>query len=202
MPIFSLSAKTSNKIEEPALVRSMFDTEALTVCAFLLFRYGSEFIRNPAHRRDRNHTPDCFKRYADDWRSQNLRALLIRHPHIDKILDGKKTWEIRGSRTLVRETIGLVASGSGTVIGVCDVNDCVGPLTPEQFRKNAKRAGMRPSEAELGYYRQTYAWVLEKPRLLKKPVPYEHPPGAIIWVTLDETVEREILKQLIGRHSG
>ena len=25
-------------------------------------------------------------------------ALLIRHPWIDMILDGKKTWEIRGSR--------------------------------------------------------------------------------------------------------
>ena len=76
-----------------------------------------------------------------------MRALLIRHPHIDKILEGTKTWEIRGSRTLFRERIALVASGSGTVVGVCDLVDCVGPLTPEQFRTNAKKAGMRPSEA-------------------------------------------------------
>jgi hypothetical protein len=125
-----------------------------------------------------------------------VRALLIRHPHIDNILDGKKTWEMRGSRTLVRETIGLIASGSGTVIGVCEVVDCVGPLTEEQFRKNAKKAGMRPSEAQLGYYRQTFAWVLEKPRLLKKPVRYEHPPGAIIWVKLDASVEKKINRQV------
>lgn len=76
--------------------------------------------------------------------------------------------------------------------------DCVGPLTQEQFRKNAKKAGMRPSEAQLGYYRQTYAWVLAKPRILKHRVPYEHPPGAIIWVTLNEQVERGVLKQLAG----
>lgn len=44
-----------------------------------------------------------------------LRALLIRHPWIDLILDGKKSWEIRGARTTIRGTVGLVASGSGTV---------------------------------------------------------------------------------------
>src|SRR5207249_10751001 len=107
-----------------------------------------------------------------------MRALLIRHPWIDMILDGKKVWEIRGSRTSVRGTIGLVPSGSGTVTGVCDVVDCVGPLTADEFRMNAKKAGMRPSEAKLGWYRQTYAWVLEKPRILKRPVKYQRPSGA------------------------
>jgi hypothetical protein len=130
-----------------------------------------------------------------------LRALLIRRPWIDLILDGKKTWEIRGSRTSVREAIGLVASGSGTVIGVCELIECVGPLTAEEFYKNAKKAGMRPSEAKLGWYPQTYAWVLAKPRILKRPVPYQHPSGAVIWVRLDDRVEREIHDQLAGhRH--
>ena len=125
-----------------------------------------------------------------------LRALLIRHPHIDKILNGKKCWEIRGSRTSVNGQGGLIASGSGTVVGACDLVDCVGPLTAEQFRKNAKKAGMLPSEAELGWYRQTYAWVLENSRMLKRPVPYQHPSGAVIWVRLDAKVERKIRKQL------
>jgi hypothetical protein len=125
-----------------------------------------------------------------------MRALLIRHPWIDKILDGEKTWEIRGSATSIRGTIGLVPSGSGTVIGVCDVVDCVGPLTAEAYRKNAKKAGMHPSEANLGWYRQTYAWVMTKPRYLKRPVPYQHPQGAVIWVCLDDKLERQILKQL------
>lgn len=125
-----------------------------------------------------------------------LRALLIRHPHIDKILDGKKIWEIRGSRTNIRGPIALIASRSGAVIGVCELIDCVGPLTANTFRKNAAKAGMRPSEAKLGGYRQTYAWVLAKPNYLKKPVAYKHPPGAIIWVTLDRRVERKILDQI------
>jgi hypothetical protein len=102
--------------------------------------------------------------------NEPLRALLIRRPWIDMILDGQKTWEIRGARTSVRGRIGLIASRSGTVIGVCDLVDCVGPLTAQEFRKNARKAGMRPTEATLGYYRQTFAWVMAKPRRLKLPV--------------------------------
>jgi len=117
------------------------------------------------------------------------RALLIRHPWIDKILAGEKTWEIRGSRTTIRGTIGLIPSASGTVAGACDVIDCVGPLSAEMFRKNAAKAGMTPSEATLGHYRNTYAWVLANPRRFAKPVPYKHPSGAVIWVSLDSKVE-------------
>jgi hypothetical protein len=125
-----------------------------------------------------------------------MRALLIRHPWIDLILDGEKTWEIRGSRTAIREVIALVPSGCGTIIGTCELVDCIGPLTSHNFRKHAEKAGMRPSEAKLGHYRQTYAWVLAKPRRLKTPVPYEHPSGAVIWVNLDQSVERKVTYQL------
>lgn len=124
-----------------------------------------------------------------------IRALLIRRQWIDKILDGKKTWEIRGSKTSIRGTIGLIPCGSGTVVGVCDVIDCVGPLSANMFRENATKAGMRPSEAKLGWYRNTYAWVLSNPRYLK-PVLYEHPSGAVIWVILDAAVKRAIQRQL------
>jgi hypothetical protein len=58
---------------------------------------------------------------------------------------------------------------------------------------------MRPSEATLGYYRQTYAWVLEKPRRLKQPVPYKHPSGAVIWVRLEAAVEKKFKVQLGDR---
>ncbi len=56
---------------------------------------------------------------------------------------------------------------------------------------------MRPSECKLGYYRNTYAWVLEKLQYLKKPVPYKHPSGAIIWVKLDRRVERKVLRSTV-----
>lgn len=125
-----------------------------------------------------------------------FRGLLIRHPSVDMILDGKKTWEIRGSRTAIREVIGLIPSGSGTITGFCEIVECKGPLTANAYRKNAAKAGMRPSEARLGRYRNTYAWVMAKPHYLKKPVPYKHPSGAVIWVCLDGKVERAIRNQL------
>jgi hypothetical protein len=125
-----------------------------------------------------------------------MRALLIRSPYVEKILDGKKTWEIRGSRTSVRGPIAFVRSGSSTVVGVCNVVDCVGPLTAEEFRQNARKAGLKPNEAALGYYKKTYAWVVAKPRWLKAPVPYVHPNGAVIWVKLDEGTERVVLRAL------
>src|ERR1700681_3688673 len=98
-----------------------------------------------------------------------MRALMIRHPHIDRILEGKKTWEIRRQKTLIRETIGLIASGSGTIIGVCELKDCKGPLTQEQFYENAKKAGILPNQAQLGNWR-LYAWVVKEPRILNRPV--------------------------------
>ena len=122
----------------------------------------------------------------------SMRALIIRSPHIEKILDGRKIWEIRGSRTDVREQVGLVRSGSGTIIGVCDVVDCIPILTDEQFRRNARKAGSKPSEVSLGYYKNTFAWVLANPQYLKAPVPYKHPTGAIIWVKLDAQVEKAV----------
>jgi hypothetical protein len=125
-----------------------------------------------------------------------LRALLIRPYWIDLILKGKKTWEIRGSRTAMRGIIALVPSGSGTITGVCEVVDCIGPLSASLFRKNAAKAGMRPSEARLGWYRTTYAWVLKKPTRLKTPVPYRHPSGAVLWVKLNRRVERAVRAQL------
>ena len=81
--------------------------------------------------------------------------------------------EIRGSRTSVRETIGLIPGGAGTVVVVCDLVECVEPLTADKVRKNAKKDAR--IGAELGWYRRT----LEKRRILKLPVPY-HLSGAIV----------------------
>jgi hypothetical protein len=44
-----------------------------------------------------------------------LDGLLIRAPWIDKILDGSKSWEIRGSQTSKSGRIALIESGTGTV---------------------------------------------------------------------------------------
>lgn len=116
-------------------------------------------------------------------------GLLILKEPLDKILAGTKTWEIRGKATTRRGPIALIESKSGHVVGTCRVVDVVGPLTLAELRRNADRAGFKPSQL---YYATTYAWVIEDAKRLARPVPYRHPPGAVIWVRLAPGVVRKL----------
>lgn len=112
-------------------------------------------------------------------------GLLILKEPLDKILAGTKTWEIRGKATARRGPIALIESKSGNVVGTCDIVDVFGPLTLAELRRNARRTGFRPEELR---YATTYAWVMHNARRLPEPVPYRHPPGAVIWVRLETSV--------------
>jgi hypothetical protein len=99
-----------------------------------------------------------------------LSGLLIRSPYIDWILAGAMTWEIRGSSTAKRGRIALIKSGSGTVIGVADLVDVVGPLSVRDRVANARRLGLKKSEVSRTLpYKKAFAWVLKKARKLKTP---------------------------------
>ena len=125
-------------------------------------------------------------------KSRNLpeRALLIRPPAIDDVLSGSKTWEIRSRSTNVRGRIGLIRSGSGTVVGTCELLDVIGPLRYGEYRRNARKWGGKPSEVSRADHLQFYAWVLRKAKRFRSPVPYRHPNGAIIWVRLTKKALR------------
>ena len=45
------------------------------------------------------------------------RALIIKKPWIDLILDGEKTWEMRSRKTKITGWIGLIEQGSGLIVG-------------------------------------------------------------------------------------
>jgi hypothetical protein len=122
-------------------------------------------------------------------RSPITRGLLVKKEPLEKILSGRKTWEIRGRATTLRGRIALIESRSGHIVGTCDVVGVVGPLTLPELRRNARRAGFAPSALR---YRRTYAWILKKARRLSHPVPYRHPPGAVTWVRLDLDVVDEL----------
>lgn len=123
-----------------------------------------------------------------------LRGLVIRAPFVDWILDGLKSWELRGSATHVRGTIALIAAGSGTVVGTCDLVECLGPLRVDDLRRNAGKLNRRADDfaAPLHYGENTHAWVLSRPRRLPRPVRYVHPAGAVIWVRLGREVAARI----------
>ncbi|QDL35946.1 ASCH domain-containing protein [Rhodoferax sediminis] len=121
------------------------------------------------------------------------KALIIDTPHIDRILAGQKSWELRSTATKVRGPIALIRKGSGTVVGVVEIADSLGPLTEPQMLENTTRhmvTAERIKNGEVAKYK--HAWVLKNPRPLTTPIPYEHPNGAVIWVNLQPAVVAQL----------
>lgn len=123
-----------------------------------------------------------------------MKALIIKKPWIDLILEGKKTIEIRGSKTNIRGQIALIASGSGQVIGTCRVNDSINlaekvDLTDIVIKSCVDETTLR------SFYKKPNGWVLSDAKRLSMPVRYKHPMGAIIWVTLEDSVVAQIIAQ-------
>lgn len=124
-----------------------------------------------------------------------MRGLIIHSEPIDEILAGRKTWEIRGNRTHFRETIGLIEKGTGTVVGLCELVDCLGPLSLAELRRNLRKHRMPLSclWSRGNHYKTIYALVLKNPRRLKHPAPYRHKSGVIIWHPLPNSILRSKL---------
>lgn len=119
---------------------------------------------------------------------------MIREPWISQILMGRKTWELRGTSTKIRGRLALIRSGSGSIIGECHLDDCVGPVDFDTLiatgalsrdeRDDIEREGHAPYVAADGVTSKTYAWIVSRPILYSRPVAYNHPSGAITFVDL------------------
>lgn len=109
-----------------------------------------------------------------------MDSLIIKPKWADMILSGSKTWEIRGSRTAKRGTIGIIKSRSGKVFGQVDLVDCI-PLTMYEWANNKNKHLVDYADID---YNTPYAWVLANPSIFPEPIPYQHPQGAVIWVKL------------------
>lgn len=59
-----------------------------------------------------------------------MLGLIIKSPWIDLILQGRKTWEIRGSHTHTRGLVALIKSRSGSIVGTCRIGFHNGALHP------------------------------------------------------------------------
>lgn len=115
------------------------------------------------------------------------KGLVIRHPWIDLILSGRKTWEMRSKPTSIRGEIALIRAGSGLVCGVATLVDCLPPLSLEELRATTSFHAIPDSELEEAYKGGwNTPWVLQDVNRLDPPVPYEHPPGAVVWVNLSD----------------
>ena len=118
------------------------------------------------------------------WRSK-LKGLIIKKHWLDLILSGQKPWEIRGSNTKVRGTICLIESGTGMIKGaveLMDVNQLNSKILPMFKRFHCIE------DTNAVSYKHPYAWVMQSPIKLDKPIPYKHPQGAVVWVNLPDDI--------------
>jgi hypothetical protein len=135
-------------------------------------------------------------------RSSNIglivtRGLVIAAPWVGLIADGKKTWEMRTRPTKVRGWIGLIEKGTGTIIGIACLEGSRPPLRPNLHHLYFKKHRVPPSSSRKTYDgKYLTPWVLAKAFRLPKPLPYQHPSGAVTWVAFADEVSRSLSRRL------
>ena len=115
------------------------------------------------------------------------KGLIIRQPYIGRILDGTKTWEMRTRFSNPQGRIALIEAGSGTVVGECIHEGSKPPIMDYiHFMRTREFHNMDADEASLIVNKWDVPWVLSGVKRYIKPIPYDHPQGAVIWVNLKE----------------
>ncbi|WP_144259502.1 ASCH domain-containing protein [Methylocystis sp. ATCC 49242] len=129
-----------------------------------------------------------------------MKALIIDEPWITEVLTGRKTWEMRKTACRLRGRIALIRKGSGQVVGTAEVIDTLPPLdTPEAYAAAEDRHRIPPHRQATAFADGwRHPWVLRNARPLATPVPYEHPQGAVIWVTLAPAVSAKVEAGCVG----
>lgn len=124
------------------------------------------------------------------------RALIIRKPWSEHILNGDKTWELRGKNTKIRDPVALIEGGSGKIVGMFNIDDCSSPLSREERVLAAKEGKILDCEIDEDMYTHVYAWKLSQVVRFENPVDYKHPSGAVIWVTMTDEDKSNMLKEI------
>ena len=104
-----------------------------------------------------------------------MKCLFVRAPFAGWIVDRVKHIEYRTRPTNIRGRIGIIQSGTGTVIG--DVK-----LTLSRFNSVLGR----------------YEWLLWDARRYKRPVSFVRKRGAIVWIDIDMDPEEQEFAPTLG----
>lgn len=124
------------------------------------------------------------------------KGLIIALPWVRKILRGEKVWEMRSSHTSARGPIALIEKGSGTIVGIANILNSIGPLSFDEIFRNEEKHRVGPEIYTHKDFKWNYAWLLGQVTPLTKPVTYRHKSGAVIWVELDSVSRTELHHQL------
>jgi len=129
------------------------------------------------------------------------RDLVIKQPWVGMIADGRKTWKMRTRRTKVRGWVGLIEKGAGQVIAVAYLQGSPPELRRSEHPLHYRKHRVMPEpcqKANSGKY--LFPWVVTKAIKLPKPVPYDHPSGAVTWVKFSDEVGRALARQIAKTH--
>jgi hypothetical protein len=123
-----------------------------------------------------------------------MKALIIDEPWIGLILKGEKIWEMRKKTCHQRGQIALIRKGSGHVVGVATLVDSLAPLMDRESYAATERFHRIPPDRQERAFADGWRtpWVLSNACGLRRPVPYSHPSGAVIWVNLAPEVVSQI----------
>lgn len=128
------------------------------------------------------------------------RGLVIASEPLDKILQGRKTMELRGKHNRQLGPVALIRKGSGKIYAVADIVESIGPMSFETFRAEARRHAVEPERMRDVYEKWKYGWVLKNLRVLREPVPYVH--KGMSQVNLDQQAIDGLVRQLALSQSG
>lgn len=112
------------------------------------------------------------------------KGLIIRKPWLDEIFYHGKHWEMRSTSTKHRGLVKLIEAGSGMIVGECFLS---GVHKVSKDMAASSYSAHRVSDLSL-LEKWCYAWRLTQIKRYDKPIPYEHPKGAVIWVNLSDEI--------------
>ena len=107
----------------------------------------------------------------------------MREPYASLIVEGKKVWEIRKTRTKIRGEILIISNGKA--IGKAELVDVLGPFTPEELAEHEdKHCASVSFLREYSNGKPLYAWVLRNAEKFDRPKEVEMAKGVQIWANV------------------
>lgn len=124
------------------------------------------------------------------------RGLVIMEEPLNKILQGRKTMELRSKHNRQLGLIALIRKGSGKIYGVAEIVESIGPMSFDEFRAHAHEHAVEPERLreifEMGW---NHGWRLRNVVPLKSPVSYIH--KGMSQVKLDAGAIEALRRQLV-----
>lgn len=112
------------------------------------------------------------------------RALIVRAPYAGYIVDGLKTMEMRSRHTNIGGRIAIAEQGAGLLIGEANLVVSV-EFKPENLKNTYRQSLHKIEKKDWNLLdKWHFAWFMASATRYDKPIPYNHPQGAVTWVRL------------------